>query len=84
MRCSHEYIALRRWLLARGKGESLAGFDTAPEAAHRARQYLHSPVGNPKPDDNPGGAIFGMSHWTKSMVAELQTLGGDASVVEFA
>ena len=45
---------MRRWLLARGKGELLAGFDTALEAAHRAGKYSHPPVDNPRPDDYPG------------------------------
>ena len=58
VRCSHEYIVLRRWLLARGNVELLVGFDTALEAAHHAGQYPNLPVGNPQPDDYPGGYLW--------------------------
>ena len=58
MQCSHEYITLRRWLLTRGNGELVVGCDTALEAAHCTGQYPHPPVGNPQPDDYPGGYIW--------------------------
>ena len=54
MRCSHEYIVLKRWLLTRENGKLLAGFDTMLEAAHHSGQYPHPPVGNTRPDDYHG------------------------------